>query len=146
MTTQTSTNNKNCCSIHIGFVKTFTLIFPHVAVVISPGSFKYIGCFKHPKSSSVVSQDYKILDGRPSTATFPNKKPNSKDYVIELCAQNSYARGYMFFGIHNREKCVSSAVFQDIYDDHGRAYDCLTTGTGGFQSMAVYTFTDRGKF
>ncbi|CAB3981271.1 Collagen alpha-4(VI) chain [Paramuricea clavata] len=115
------------------------------AVVISAKSFKYIGCFKHPKTNNIATQDYKILDGHPSTVTLSNKstKSKNKDYVIEMCAQGTYARGYMFFGIHNGEQCLSSSVFQDSYGRYGKAYDCLTTGRGGMESMAVYTFTDR---
>ena len=113
---------------------------------MNPGSFKYIGCFKHPESNTIAAQEYKILDGHPTAAAFSSKKSNCEDYVIETCAENAYIKGYMFFGIHNRKQCVSSAVFQDVYDKYGSAYDCLKSGTGGVQSMAVYTFTDRGKF
>jgi hypothetical protein len=119
-----------------------------LAVVINPKSFKYIGCFKHPKTTNIATQDYKILDGHPSTVTLSNKSTKSKntDYVIEMCAQGTHARGYMFFGIHNGEQCLSSSGFQDTYGRYGQAYDCLTTGRGGMESMAVYTFTDRGNF
>jgi hypothetical protein len=60
-----------------------------LAVVINPKSFKYIGCFKHPKTTNIATQDYKILDGHPSTVTLSNKstKSKNKDYIIEMCAQ-----------------------------------------------------------
>ena len=117
--------------------------------MISPEPFKYIGCFKHPKVKDIFhgAQDYKILDGRPSTATQPykNTKPTNKDYVIEMCAQNAYSKDYMFFGIHNGEQCLSSGVFQDVFHKYGEAFDCSKTGRGGKQSIAVYTFIDKGK-
>lgn len=52
----------------------------------------------------------------------------------------------MFFGIHNGKQCLSSNVFQDSYANNGRAFDCLDTGKGGNESMAVYTFNDRGNY
>ena len=120
-----------------------------LAVVINPESFNYIGCFKHPKTNNIAleAQGYKILDGRPSTATLPNKrtKPIYKDYVIEMCAQVTHDRGYMFFGIHNGNQCIKSSMFQDTYGKYGIANDCLKTGRGGSESIAVYTFTDGGK-
>jgi hypothetical protein len=51
----------------------------------------------------------------------------------------------MFFGIHNGEHCLSSRIFQDTFDKYGKAYDCHATGRGSTESMAVYTFTDRGN-
>ena len=116
-------------------------------MVINPGFFKYIGCFKNPITNK-IHQDYKILDGRPSTDAIPSKINDRihTDYVIEICAQNSHARDFMFFGIHNGNQCLGSSLFQNIYQRYGKAYDCEKTGRGGIESIAIYTFTDRGKF
>ena len=116
-------------------------------MVINPGPFKYIGCVKKAKPN-VIDQDYKILDGRPSTHAIPGKVTDriNADYVLEICAQDSRARGLMFFGIHNGNQCLGSSKFQDVYQTYDRAYDCAKTGRGGPESIAIYTFIDEGKF
>ncbi|XP_028394586.1 uncharacterized protein LOC114518796 [Dendronephthya gigantea] len=116
------------------------------AVVIIPKSFNFIGCFKHPRTDNIAleAQGYKILDGQPSSAIQSKRtKPINKDYVIEMCAQGTHDRGYMFFGIHNGNQCITSGTFQDTYGKYGMASDCFKTGRGGSESIAVYTFTDR---